>query len=119
MALKDTKQQFEDGTYNFRNLFNLAYTLRDQTKLLMKIAGWSQLLVMAFLLSSTIIVWVLLSQVTQEDVPITGVLVVATVALIQSSRLWAITMMAQLVVERVSDTDLIWHTKVIMLECLS
>lgn len=83
-------------------MFRLVHMLRDQAKSLTKIFGQSQLLALFFLLSLTIISWLMVLQFTQGDMSIDLVVIVASIGFVQFTRLNGMSMLTDQIVQRVT-----------------
>ncbi len=100
-AIKTSKSSIASGTINLRDLFNLIYGLRDQTKLLMVIFGTSLLFILFFLFSLTIISWMMAMQFSSGDLAISLVLIVASIGCIQFSRFLGLAVLSERIKYRV------------------
>lgn len=102
-CLHASQRKFSDGKYKLRDLFKLVHFLRRQSSLMNEIFGTTQLLILFFLFTLSIIVWMMIFQFNEGDISMSLVLVVASIGFVQLTRFATVATFSEKIVEQVSN----------------
>ncbi|CAL8096990.1 unnamed protein product [Orchesella dallaii] len=85
-AILECKRDFVRNEAKLNDLFQLVYMTRKQCKIFADVVGASQIAVLFFLFSLTIIVWLMIIQAASVNFPKSLLLLIASIGIIQMGR---------------------------------